>query len=40
MEQTEMLVAVIPDLTVAKEKKLGAEVSDIEARAGLFVKLY
>lgn len=37
MEQTEMLVAVIPDMTVAKEKKLGAEVSDIEARAGLLV---
>lgn len=37
MEKVETLVAVIPDATPAEEKKLGMEVSDIEAQAGALV---
>lgn len=36
MEQVETLVAAIPDMTPADEKRLGLEVSDIEAHAGAF----
>lgn len=36
MEQVETLVAAIPDMTPVDEKRLGSEVSDIEAHAGAF----